>query len=86
MISYSKRVSQIEAFFHPSSVGRLNVFASSSGLVYGFSRATFKFGGKHASVHGFFFLQLLVQLYLSPLQVHFYSGICFCGKKDLFNN
>lgn len=46
------------------SAGKLNL-TSCTGLAYGFS--TFKVGGKHASVHGFFFLQLLVQLVLGPL-------------------
>lgn len=37
-------------------------------------------GGKHVPVHGFLFLQLLVQFLLRPLQVLPYIDIC--GKKN----
>lgn len=62
--------------------GRLNSLTSSTGLVYPFSGAAFQAGGKHASVHGPLFLQLLIQLLLSLLQVLPYIGIC--GRKMKF--
>lgn len=72
------RVSQIGAFCLRGAAGSLN-FTSFTRLAYGFS--TFKVGGKHASVHGFFFLQVLGQLFLGPLQVLLYFGICLKKKK-----
>lgn len=78
--NYTTRVSQIEAFCLCGAAGRLN-FTSFTELAYGFS--TFKIGGKHASVHGFFFLQVLGQLFLGPLQVLLYFGICL-KKKPIY--